>query len=546
MAKNRLILLLILVFISQTIWAQVGPNRYIVYFSDKDNTPFTIDEPSAYLSQRAIQRRETQGIAITESDLPVDPNYIEMIRDLGDVEVLAQLKWFNAILIKTFDPAVLQGINDLDNVDRLEVSIVFTGDAELETHPVRSRSQKADEDYGPSLNQIEMINGLGLHEDGFMGQGMWIAVLDGGFRHMNDAAVFEDFWANDRLIGKVNFVDQNTTVFTRSNHGTQVISTMAGFQQDSLIGTAPESLYLVCITEDVDQERRIEEAYWVAAAAFADSVGVDIINTSLGYTTFDVVDENYTYADMDGQTTLITRGSDMAASKGMLIVSSAGNNGDDPWFFISAPADGDSVLAIGSVDPDGQVSSFSGRGPSFDGRVKPNVMAQGRDAVFTDLGNGISQGNGTSFSSPILAGMAACLWQEHPNATAWQVHQAIEMSAHLFDMPNDSMGYGIPDFEIARSLLAPTSVFNGKESVQQFQVFPNPVYGNELEWISPFSDGREIFVSLREITGREIDRQIMVAATRQGFDLPTNLAAGIYLLSITDGETTFVSRVVKR
>ncbi len=546
MVKSRLLPLLILVLLSQEIWAQVGPNRYIVYFSDKDNTPYSVDQPAEYLSDRAIQRRASQGIAINETDLPVDPNYVQMVRDLGDVEVLAQLKWFNAILIKTFDPAVLQGISELESVDRLEVSIAFSGHSELETQPVRSRSQKSDEDYGPSLNQIEMLNGLGLHEDGFMGQGMWIAVLDAGFRHMNTAAVFEDFWANDRLIGKVNFVDQNTTVFTRSNHGTQVISTMAGFQQDSLIGTAPESNYLICITEDVDQERRVEEAYWVAAAAFADSVGVDIINTSLGYTTFDVVDENYTYADLDGQTTLITRGSDMAASKGMLIVTSAGNNGDDPWFFIGAPADGDSVLAIGSVDPDGLVSSFSSRGPSFDGRVKPNVMAQGRDAVFTDLGEGISQGNGTSFASPILAGMAACLWQEHPNATAWQVHQAIEMSAHLYDMPNDSMGYGIPNFEMARALLQPTKTEDHTRSVRSFQVFPNPMLGNDLEWISPFAEGAEIEISIRDITGREIVRQIAASQTRQMLSLPESLTSGIYLITLSDGDTQFVSRVLKR
>ncbi len=545
--KNSILTLIGAILCLGTVFGQVGENRYIVYFSDKDNTPYTIDNPSEYLSERAIQRRVNQGIAIDETDLPVDPSYISLVDDLGDVEFLNELKWFNAILIETVDPNVLQGIQDLEEVVRVELSTTVSGSQE----PTLERSRygyaaKADEDYGPSLNQIQMLNGVELHDDGYKGDGMWIGVLDGGFLNMPNAVAFESFFDENRLIGKRNFVDHNETVFVRSTHGSYVMSVMAGNQVDSLIGTAPEASYLLCITEDVQQERRIEEAYWTAAAAYADSIGIDIINTSLGYTTFDVINENYTYADLDGNTALITRASDIAASRGMLIVSSAGNSGDNDWYYIGTPADGDSVLAIGAVGPDEIVTAFSSRGPSFDGRVKPNVMAQGGQSVISDLGTGISTANGTSFSSPILAGMAACLWQAFPNSTAWEVHQAIEESAHLYNTPNDSMGYGIPDFEIARTLLSDPLGIANYTNKTALAVYPNPLEGNEFSFSINAKQIRATQMVLSDLSGRIILIKTLTEQPLSKVSLPHDIASGVYLVSMRDGDNQVlvVSKII--
>ncbi|HKL03291.1 MAG TPA: hypothetical protein VJ911_06425, partial [Cryomorphaceae bacterium] len=249
------ILVVAFLLLSLGLEAQVAPNHYIVYFSDKDNTPYSTNEPVAFLSQRAIDRRINQGISIDQRDLPVDPAYIENIEALGELTVIHELKWFNAILIYTTDPAVLENLDTQDNVTHWEVSTTISGDYELDPGKVAySRREKSDSDYGPSLNQIEMINGLGLHEDGYTGEGKWIGVFDSGFINAPSAACFESLFAENRIVGSRNFVDLNDQVFTRGTHGTRVLSTMAGVQTDSLIGTAPGASYFLCITENTDSE----------------------------------------------------------------------------------------------------------------------------------------------------------------------------------------------------------------------------------------------------------------------------------------------------
>ena len=545
-------LISVLFIFSASAKAQVSENRYLVFFTDKDNTPYSIAQPLEYLSQKAIDRRNNQNIAIDSRDLPVDPAYIEAVNNLGDVQILHALKWLNAILIETTDPDVLQALPALSGFDRLEVSKILFG--EVEPTSKLGHFPKSEADYGPSLNQIAMLNGLQLHTDGFRGEGMWIATLDGGFNLAQNSAVLDSLFADNRIVGTRNFVDNNSDVFQRSTHGTYVLSTMAGLQIDSLIGTAPKASYFLGITEDTFIERRIEEAFWEIGAEYADSLGVDIINTSLGYTTFDVIDNNYTYADMDGNTALITRASDIAASRGMLIVNSAGNNGSNPWHYISAPADGDSVLAVGAAKPDGAAANFSSRGPSFDGRVKPNVMTQGQGTVITDLGDGIKTGNGTSFASPVLAGMAACLWQTQPEATAWQVFQAIEQSASLFETPNDSMGYGIPDFEIARTLLAQIvgidEPYLPKEQ-NVFQVYPNPYSAGDIKTNLPGSVQFPASFALINTSGMVISRAVSLQ-TAASFDKELTQQInpalnGIFIVMLQDANRrVFVSKIVKQ
>lgn len=546
------LIFIVLLLMSATAFSQVGQNRYIVFFTDKDNTPYSISQPLEFLSQKSIDRRQNQGIEIDEKDLPVDPAYIQTVRDLGDVEVVNSLKWMNAILIETTDPDVLQGLQGVFGFERMEVSRVISG--EINIASTKTFQPKSDSDYGPSLNQIEMLNGLQLHNDGFRGEGMWIAVLDGGFSHAEDAVALDSLFNENRIIAKRNFVDNNDQVFQRSNHGTYVLSTMAGFQMDSLIGTAPKASYMLGITEDVGIERRIEEVYWEIGAEYADSIGVDIINTSLGYTSFDVVEDGYTYSDMDGKTALMTRAADIAASRGMLIVVSAGNQGNKPWYYISVPADGDSVLTIGAVDPQGQAANFSSRGPTYDGRVKPNVMAQGRSAVVSNLGSGIRTSNGTSFSSPIMSGMAACLWQANPYAKAWQVFEAIEESASLFEMPNDSMGFGIPDFEIARALLGQVVDVDNraiKKSKMQFQVFPNPYSSGYIRTTLPQDLEYPLSVSIVDASGKSILNQMgirSISILEQKMENALNASrSGIYFIIIQGRQKqVFNSKILKQ
>ncbi len=546
--NRKIIALSIFLFAFIAMEAQVSQNRYLVYFSSKENTPYSISQPSAFLSDRAIVRRQNQDIAIDSKDLPIDPANIQMVRDLGAITVLAQVKWFNAILIESTDFTALQALLQTDGIDRLEVSTVIPTQPGMEAvFWQKPTLKKADSDYGPSLNQIEMLNGVELHNDGFAGQGKWIAVMDGGFSNTNTAAAFETLRAENRILHTENFVDGNADVYQRSGHGSYVLSTMAGLQVDSLIGTAPQASYGLFITEDVGQERRIEEAFYAVGLAYADSAGYDIVNTSLGYTQFDVIEDNYTYSDMDGNTALITNASDVAASRGMLMVSSAGNLGNQPWFHIGAPADGDSVLAIGSVDSQEIVSPFSSRGPSFDGRVKPNVMAQGSAAVLSDLESGIFTANGTSFAAPIVSGLAACLWQAHPAATSMQVHRAIEMSAHLFEMPNDSMGFGIPDFEIARQILDQVlSIEDGETEKEAGKIFPNPYSGGALNVVLPAGATRASY-RIFDLTGRMRAGSGLVAAQELGSRIAADFGkfgAGVYLIAfVTNGGERFISKL---
>jgi subtilisin family serine protease len=547
MGWNR-ILIFTALLLAQTSLGQVAENRYLVEFTDKANTPFSVNDPGAFLSQRALDRRATQSIAVTEEDLPVDPEYISIIESYPGVEVLYPLKWFNSVLIESANVTSLQQIITLEFVTGLMRSPVIYGDNDYEVKPLKdSDHAKTEEAYGEALNQIDMIQGRWLHEEGFMGEGKWIGVFDGGFSNSHTAPAFEQLFQEQRILGTLNFPDSNEEVFQRSAHGSYVLSTMAANDDGVMIGTAPGASYLLCITEDVDIERRIEEANWAAAAEFADSMGIDIINTSLGYTTFDVIEDNYSYSDMNGNTALITRASDIAASKGILIVTSAGNKGGDPWFHIGAPADGDSVLAVGAVNAMEISASFSSRGPSADGRVKPNVCAQGQGAVVSNLVNGTFAANGTSFSSPIIAGMAACLWQKYPNATAWQIHQAIEQSAHLFEDPNDSLGYGIPNFEAASNFLNETldlDVYRSDENL--FTIYPNPSSG-DLNISGPFQE-EKITLEITDIAGRilfnqdfQVEGELVSLKSVLGSE-----RSGVYILKFySSGSLKQISKILK-
>ncbi len=481
---KKISVLLFLLQLSFILFSQVAPDKYWVKFTDKNNSPYSVNNPEAFLSQKAIDRRLAHGIAIIENDLPVSQTYIQAVANAG-ATVLTVSKWYNSVTIYTTSSAVINTINQLPFVLSVSKSNA-NGNLppeksakpffDKETYGDVPGDQKPEGDlsdqvynYGSATNQISMLNGIALHDLGFDGTGMTIAVLDAGFLNANIIDAFDSLWNNGQILGTKDFASpQSPNIFGSHYHGTMVLSTMGSYLPGQMVGTAPKADYWLLRSEDGATEYLIEELNWVSAAEFADSVGADVINSSLGYTTFDNSSQNHTYQDMDGNTTPITIGADMAVSKGMIIVNSAGNDGGSAWQYIGGPADGDSVFSIGAVTASGNYASFSSTGPTYDGRTKPDVVAQGSGSAIVNTNGTVTTGSGTSFSSPITAGMVACLWQAHPDKRNTEIMDAIRQSGSLASNPNQLLGYGIPDYFAAHTLLSAPVIHNFSLEIKVF------------------------------------------------------------------------------
>ncbi len=474
-------------FASNLFSQPLGP-AYIVQFTDKAGSPYSIANPGEFLTPAALDRRALQNIPVDVTDIPVNSTYLQAVAAAG-AQIATVSRWFNNAAVWITDPAVVPVIAALPFVASIVPmggTVVSTGEEICILHKFPFKEEgitntiniKSSSPYGAAFNQINMVSGIALHDQGYQGNGIAIAVLDAGFRNTNLLTVFANLWAEDRVLGWRDFVQPGNDIFSPHihPHGTNVLSIMAADQSGEMIGTAPEASYWLLRTEDVVAEYLMEEHFWVAGAEFADSVGAWIINSSLGYTEYDNPAHSHTYASMDGNTTFVTRGADKAATKGILVVASAGNQGQSPWQFIGAPADGDSVFTIGAVDAQGFYAFFSSKGPSYDGRIKPDVTAQGLGTTIASSAGGITAGSGTSFSSPIIAGMAACLWQTNLNATNMQVAQAIISSSSQYQNPDTLLGFGIPDFQLAQITL--TALNDSAENNYAFEVFPNPTMGS--------------------------------------------------------------------
>jgi len=467
---KHLTLFLLATLLTCIVDAQVAPDKYWVKFTDKNNSPFSINNPEMFLTQKAIDRRMVHGIAIVENDLPVNPSYITAVENTGAV-ILNPSKWLNSVTVYTDDPTVISSIYALPFVLAIENISYNPPIGKKSVKPffknesVKNLSQEEwikgitsgqSYNYGQAFNQINMLNGILLHDEGFDGTGMTIAVLDAGFLNLNMWPAFDSLWINNKILGWKDFANPvSPDIFGSHFHGTNVLSTIGTNLPGQMVGTAPQADFWLVRTEDAGSEYLIEELNWVSGAEFADSVGADIINSSLIYTTFDDPSQDHTYADLDGNTAIITRGADMAVSKGMIVVNSAGNYGNDPWENIGVPADGDSVFSIGAVNSYGNYASFSSTGPTFDGRIKPDVVAQGSGStVISAYSGNVVTGSGTSYSSPITAGMVACLWQAHPEKRNLEIMNAILQNSSQFTSPDTLLGYGIPDFYQAHTLLS--------------------------------------------------------------------------------------------
>ncbi|MDD4226551.1 MAG: S8 family serine peptidase [Mariniphaga sp.] len=476
--KRSVFIILALIGVHQSLCAQ---NFYWVAFTHKGNTSCSFSAPEEFLSVRAIFRRAKQGIPIDSLDIPVNPAYIKQVVELG-CSLVHSSRWLNGITVKT----------TRDDFPLLAQELPFVQEVELtkKASPVKSARLKfsppgaplvsAEFDstvYGASFQQIAQLKVQYLHNQNFDGQGIHLAVLDAGFYQVDKFHAFESLWRNGQIPGTRDFVTSDTDIFEEHYHGMSVLSVLAGKIDGQFRGSAPGASYWLIRTEDDDSEYLIEEDNWIAGAEFADSAGVDIINSSLGYTTFDDPAMNHTYLDMDGNTTRVTRAANIAASRGMLIFVSAGNEGREGnlWKYISAPSDGDDVICVAAVNSAGTRAPFSSHGPASDGDIKPNVSAMGVNTVIlTNVGT-TGTGNGTSYASPLVAGAAACLWQANPHAHAIQVKQAIEQSANQFAHPDSILGYGIPDMNRADQILK-SSLNITRSNQSSWKVYPNPAH----------------------------------------------------------------------
>jgi subtilisin family serine protease len=462
------------------------------------------------------------------------------------------VKWFNGITVRC-DSSLLPSI----------LALPFVSDAQPVKRSSRPRIQKSmytdggpflapallrnsSFDYGGAFRQIRQLNGDFLHDLQFTGQGMLIAVLDAGFNSADMVPAFDNLRNSNRILTTWDFVAQEASVYEDDAHGTSVLSCMAADVPGQMVGTAPGASFLLLRSEDATAEYLAEEYNWAAAAAFADSSGADLISSSLGYTQFDDPSQDHVYNDLDGNTCPATRAADIAAAKGILVLSSAGNLGNSTWHYISVPADADSILAVGAVDSMGYMAAFSSWGPSADGRVKPDVAAMGRKATVTFFDGSFGVSNGTSFSCPILAGAAACLWQAHPGKNNVDILNAIRQSAGYYSAPGDSLGYGIPDFLSAHTYLGGT-VLTGYYGEGILGTYPNP-FTDRLQIDYYSASGQTISLTVFDVAGREVlTEQFQATANfinKIDLKLP-QLAAGSYQVVLRSSDQVFTRPVLK-
>ncbi len=522
-------------------------NRYFIYFSDKAGSgyPYSINNPTEFLTQRAIDRRAKQNIAIDETDLPVHPNYVDGLKEEG-IDVFFTSRWLNGALVNA-DTTLIDQIDALSYVDSV-AWIADTTRLSFNKSDLEPPTEFAEppQVVGNSDIQLMMLGAEQMHSDGVKGEGMRIAVLDNGFTGVNEYSPFEHIWDDQRIIATRDFVENSDNVYQFGSHGTSVFSIIGSnyeSEQGDLIGIAPDAEFILCITEDNQAENRVEEYNWLLGAEYADSLGADVINGSLGYRLFDIPSHNYDFEDMDGETTIVSRAAQMAADKGIIVTVSAGNEGNKSWKRITPPADAKGILTVGSVGSDFSYSAFSSIGNTADGRIKPDVAAFG-SATAVMYGNGvIARGSGTSFAAPLIAGFAACIWQLNPERSVNEVITSIKTSGHNTASPDSLVGHGVPNYQYAKDVRA----LNVRDILEDKVLFyPNPFIGDTLFITTEgkFKDGMSIkimdpkgsMIYQKEFKKREIkeNMELIIDSSQQG----------VYFLFLQTGSNQKVVKLI--
>lgn len=524
-----------------TIYSQAVVYKfyYRIYFNDKG--PVSINDflPGELLSEKALKRREKSNITVPDlKDIPVYHGYLEKISSLG-FKLHCTSKWLNTAIFKSEIQKDIGPILELPFVKKA-IIVKDAGSKRITTDKLWFEIDQADT---PPFDQpVRMLNGQSVHKSGFNGKGITIAVLDGGFDNSDNINSLAELRKRNGIKGTYDFVGRKEYVYGYHTHGTAVLSILAGNIPGSIEGTARDAEYWLLRSEDTSSEFPVEEDYWAAAAEFADSVGADIISSSLGYYAFDNPSLSYKFSDMDGNTAFVTQAADVAASKGILVVNSAGNERNKEWLHIIAPSDGDSVIAVGAVDWTGAISSFSSAGPSSDRRVKPDVVAQGVNVPVQVKTVVVERSSGTSFSCPVISGMSACIIQAVPQASNTEIIASLISSSDRYQSPDSLYGYGIPDITVAIGKLQEKYILKPDH---QTTVGPNP-FINELRIVFrqvPGSLGLELFDSGgRPLLKRDYSDFISRVLILDDFH---DLSDGIYFLRLKTSNGTFVHKLIR-
>jgi hypothetical protein len=541
--------LLIFFFLFQQASAQEF--KYLIHLKDKNNTGFNISDPSGFLSEKSILRRQKQHIAIDSTDLPVTTNYADSLSAIPTLRILNKSRWFNQLLISVTDTAVLQQVNSFSFVlasepvnnrrmkkikDRISVNDRKKNTIDAETRIADGTAGiHSLYDYGASFSQIHIHNGEFLHDKGFRGENMTIAILDNGFNNYLTNPAFDSARSQNRILGTYDFVNLKTTVNEEELHGAFCFSILASNIPNIMIGSAPSASYWLFKTEDDFSETPVEEQNWVAAAEFADSVGADLISTSLGYGYFDDSTYNINYPERDGHTALISRAANLAVAKGMIVSASAGNSGTDltEKKYISCPADGDSVYAVGSIDYNGQIGIFSSWGPNASGHIKPDGVSVGVGTYLIGNDGVLHSGNGTSFANPNLAGLITCLWQAFPEFNSHDILSVVRESSDKYTNPDNRYGYGIPDFEKAYNNLLSKKLTALKPLTDDdwIRTFPVPFEKSINILVRPGATGTA-GVRIFDLSGKLIDKVSIPVTAGQvqliEFKFRQHLIKGVY------------------
>ena len=514
----------------------------LIKFQDKPSAATYFANPTSMLSQKALDRRAKYEIELNMQDVPVEVSYVSAVEALG-IESIAVSKWFNGIFawLTPQQMTLVQALPFVSNIESFVQDEFNVGnnlplpDKTIISNPSNEfPSHSLEFNYGYTETQVTQIHLEFLHDLGFTGDGITIAVFDNGFPGVDTQSGFEYLRNNGQIKGGYNFPEKNENIYGSGTHGTVVLSTMGGYIENEFVGTAIDADYYLFITEDNTHEMPDEEIHWISAAEKSDSIGVDVINTSLGYNEFDDSRYNYKYEDMDGQTTFISRGAQIASEKGMMVVVSAGNSGTNSWHYITAPADAEGVLTIGAVDSNDFPAGFSSYGPTSDGRIKPDVSALGSYASVIRPDGTIQYASGTSFSSPIMAGAMACLIQAFPTHQPADLRQKVRESASNFTNPTDQLGYGIPNFSEAYGACLGVNDFD----LNLVTIYPNPT--SEMIYIDARIPVKQ--VQLISMTGK-IVRKYHSNSQININDLPN----GIYMLKVQlENGKTEVKKVLKK